>query len=120
MVASRRASSVVEEISHVYTLKEDKKTKKYFGPPNMYLGTKTYKFKDKDADDEQYCWSMSGNHCAKNIVANVEYKLMNHVHQLNAKQQSPFTTGYRTKMDTSTELDDNKINYFKEMIGCLR
>ena len=53
MVASRRASSVVEEISHVYTLKEDKKTKKYFGPPNMYLGTKTYKFKDKDADDEQ-------------------------------------------------------------------
>ena len=35
MVASRRASSVMEAISHVYTLKENKKTKKCFGPPDM-------------------------------------------------------------------------------------
>ena len=72
MAASRRASSVIEEISHVYTLKEDKKKKKCFVPTDMYLGTKIHKFKDKDADDNQYCWSMSGDHYIKNIVANVE------------------------------------------------
>ena len=35
MVASRRASSAMEAISHVYTLKGDKKTKKCFGPPDI-------------------------------------------------------------------------------------
>ena len=63
---------------------------------------------------------MSGNHYGKNIVANVEDKLMNHRRQLNAKQQSPFTTGYRPDMDTSLELYTKKLNYFQEIIGCLR
>ena len=94
MVALRRASSAMEEIIHVYTLKEEKKTKKCFGPPGMYLGTKIHKFREKDADEDQYCWSIPGDHYAKNIVAHVEDKLMNHGCQLNAKQQSPFTTGY--------------------------
>ena len=78
MVASQRASSAMEEISHIYTLKEDKKTNKCFGPPDMYLGKKIHKFKDKDADNYQYCWSVSGDHYVKNIAANVEDKLMNH------------------------------------------
>ena len=120
MVASRRAISVMEAISHVYTLNEDNKTKKCFGSTDMYLGTKIHKFKDKDADDNQYCWSMSGDHYVKNIVANLEEKLMNHVRQINTKQYSPFTTGYRPEMDTSPELDANQLNYFQEMIGCLR
>ena len=64
----------------------------------MYLGTKIHKFKDKDADNDQYCWSMSGDHYVKNIVANVEEKLMNHGRQLNANQQSPFNPGYRPNM----------------------
>ena len=78
MVASRCAISIMEEISHVYTLKEDKKTKKCFRPPDMYLGTKIHKFKYKDVDDKQYWWSMSGEHYVNNIVANVEDKIMNH------------------------------------------
>ena len=53
MVSSRRASSSMEAISHVYTLKEDKKKKKCFGTPNKYLGTKIHKFMGKDADDNQ-------------------------------------------------------------------
>ena len=101
MAALRRASSVIKSISHVYTLKVDKKKNKWFRPPDMYLGTKIHKFKDKDADNDQYCWSMSGDHYVKNIVANGEDKLINHGHQINAKQQSPFITGYRTDMDTS-------------------
>ena len=58
MVALRHVSSVMEAIIHAYTLKEDKKTKKCFRPLYMYLGTKTHKFTDKDADNDQYCWSM--------------------------------------------------------------
>ena len=95
IVASQCASSVIEAIRHVYTLKEDNKTKKCFVPPDMYLGTKIHKFKYKYEDYDQYCWSMSGNHYVNNIVANVEGKIMNHGRQINAKQQSPFTTGYR-------------------------
>ena len=113
MVASQRASSVMEAISYVYTLKEDKKTKSCFGPPDMYLG-------NKYADDNQYCWSMSGNHYVKNTVAKVDEKLMNHGSQLNVKQQSSFTTVYITDMYTFPELDTKQLNYFQEMIGCLR
>ena len=119
MVASRLVSSIMEAIIHVYTLKEDKKIKKCFGPPDMYLGTKIHKFKDKGAYNNQYCCSMSGDHYVKNIVANVYKKLMNHGRQITAKQQSPFTTGYRHEMDPSPELDTKQINYFQEMIGCL-
>ena len=35
MIASQRASSVIEATSRVYILKEDKKTNKCFWPPNM-------------------------------------------------------------------------------------
>ena len=101
MVALRHTRSVMEEISYVYTLKEKKKTNQCFGPPDMYLETKTHKFKDKDADDDQYCWSMSVENYVKSIVDNVEDKILNHVRQLNAKQQSLFTTGYRPEMNTS-------------------
>ena len=52
---------------------------------------------------------MSGEHYFKNIMANVEDKLMNHKRQLNAKQQSPFTTGYRPEMDTLPELDAKQL-----------
>ena len=83
----------------------------------MYLGTKIQKFKDKDAEENQYCCSMSGENHVKKIVAKVEYKLINHGRQINAKQQSPFTTGYRPEMDTSPKLDDKNFNYFQEMIG---
>ena len=62
---------------------------------------------------------MSGDHYVKNIVANVEYKLMNHERQLNTKKQLPFTTGYIPEMDTSSELDAKKLTYFQERIGCL-
>ena len=98
MLASRRSSRVMEAISHVYTLKEDNNTKKCFGAPGIYLGTKIHKFKDKDSDDGQYRWYIAGDHYVKNIVANVEDKIMKHGRQINAKQQSPFTTGYRPEM----------------------
>ena len=120
MVASWRARIIMESISHVYTLKEDKKTNKCLGPLNMYLGAKINKFKDKEKDDDQYCWSMSGEHYVKNIVANVENKLMNHGYQINAKQKSLFNIGYRPEMDTSPKLYAKQLKYFQEMIGCLR
>ena len=63
---------------------------------------------------------MSGDHYVKNIGAYVKEKVMNHGRQINAKQQSPFTTGYRTERDTSLELDAKHLNYFQEMIGCPR
>ena len=71
MVGLLHASSVMETISYAYTLKEDKNMKKCFRPPNMYLGTKIQKCKDKDADDNKYWFLMSVNHYVKNIVANI-------------------------------------------------
>ena len=38
LVASRRAKEIMESISQVYKLEEDKITKKYYGHPEMYLG----------------------------------------------------------------------------------
>ena len=120
MVSSRRATIVMEAINHIYNLKEDKNTKKCFGPPDMYLGNKIHKFRDKDADDYQYCWSVSGYYYIKSIMANVEDKIMNHRCQINANQQSPFTNGYRPEIDTSPELYAKQLNYSQEMIVCLR
>ena len=121
LVASRRAKEIMESISQVYKLKEDKVTKKCYGPPEMYLGTKIHKWRDKDADpDDPYCWSMSGDHYVKNIVNNVEEQLKSHGRQLNANQKSPFMSGYRPEMDISPELNDKQVNLYQEMIGCLR
>ena len=39
---------------------------------------------------------------------------------LNANQRSPFTIGYRPEMDTTPELKGDQVNYFQEVIGCLR
>ena len=56
---------------------------------------------------------MSGDYYVKNIMVNVEEKFMNHGRQLNEKQQSPFTTGYRPEMETSPELDSKQLKYFQ-------
>ena len=53
-------------------------------------------------------------------MENIDNKFMNHGRQLNAKQQSPFTTEYIPEMDTYPELYVRQINYSEEFIGCLR
>ena len=92
-----------------------------YGPPDVYLGSQIRKWRHPDADDDEpYCYSISGDHYVKNVVTNVQRKLQAHGRELNAKQQSPMTTGYRPELDTSPELDANNISYYQELIGCLR
>ena len=68
LVASRRATEIMESISQIYKLKENQATKKCYGPPEMYLGTRIHKWRDKDADpDDPYCWPMSGDHYVKTV-----------------------------------------------------
>ena len=69
----------MEVIIGSYTIKKYNKTQNYYGPPDVYLGTKIHKFRHPDADeDEPHCWSMSGNHDVKNIIANIEEGLNKH------------------------------------------
>ena len=59
---------IIKMISSVYTLKEDNKTKKSYGPPDVYLRTKIHKFQDIDAnEDDPHCWYMPGDHYVKNV-----------------------------------------------------
>ena len=78
----------MEAISGDYKLKEDKKTKKYYVPPYLYLGTNTQKFRHPDTDeDEPHCESMSGDYYVKNIIFNIKERLNKSVHKLDANQR---------------------------------
>ena len=118
MVVSRRCGAIMEAIGQVYKLKEDKETGKCYGPPDIYLGSKIGKHRDDETGKEY--WTMSGDKYVANLVADVKKKLEQAGRSLNAKQKSPFTIGYRPEMDTTPELGDDQVNYFQEIIGCLR
>ena len=45
LVAYWQAKWIMEAISGVYTLKEDKKTKQFYGPPDLYFRTNIQKFR---------------------------------------------------------------------------
>ena len=92
----------MESIIDVYKLEEDKKTKKYYGSPDVYLGTNIHKFWNTDADeDDPHCWFLSGDHYVNNIIANDEERFHKYVRKLTINQQSTFTQGYFPEMGTS-------------------
>jgi len=121
MVISRRAKEIMEAIDAVYKLKKDKKTGKCYSEPSTYLGTKIRKYRSPDADEnDPYCWSWSGDDYIKDIVEQCERKLKAHGRQLNAKQTSPLTPGYRPELDTSPELTGESWHWYNELVGQLR
>ena len=121
LVASCRATQVLEAINAVYKLKENKKTGKPYGPPDIYLGSQIKKYCHRNADpDSPFCYLMSGDDYIEKVVADVNKNLMAHGRELNANQRSPFTTGYRPELDVSLELNDENFSYFQELIGILR
>lgn len=120
MVISRRASDIMKGIDSVYKLKKDKKTGKSWDEPSIYLGAKVGKYRDPEDPDGKYCWTLSGDDYVRNIVNQVQAKLQQQGRQLNAKQISPLTKGYRPELDVTAELDDEGYQWYNELIGELR
>lgn len=120
MAISKKPGLIMEAIGSVYKLKEDKETKLRWSDPDLYLGTTIRKYRDPEDESGEYCWSMSGDHYVKSIVEDIQAKLNKIGRQLNANQQSPFSSGYRPEFDTSPELDDEGVSTFQELIGCYR
>ena len=58
--------------------------------------------------------NFAGNHYVNNVIANIKKKLMDNGRELNAKQQSPFLTGYRPESNKSPEFYEENTNYFQE------
>ena len=110
----------MKAINGVYKLKEDKTSGLPYGPPNIYLGLKVQKYCNPESEDDTYCWSLSGDDYVKNIVANVQKKLQADGRQLNAKQSSPLTIGYRPELDVSQELSGDSWSWYNQLIGELR
>jgi hypothetical protein len=77
---------------------------------------------------KQYCcrnnpsnikWGMSSEKYVLNAIANVEIELQQIDKALSTKASTPVLAGYRPELDVSPLLDDDRANYYQNLIGVL-
>ena len=68
---------------------------------DVYLGVHIRSHQDSEDKSDSFLYAISGNYYVKNIVANVNMKIIDHFREFDAKKQPPFITGYRPDLDTS-------------------
>jgi hypothetical protein len=120
LAVSHDPESIMKNLSALYRLKEDPKTKKGYHAPDRYLGANVGKFEIPGNTSGKTHWYMSADDYVKSAVANVETELDKVGKKLLNKVASPMTSGYRPELDVSEELDDGQANYYQNLIGVLR
>jgi hypothetical protein len=108
---SDNAKATMKDNQGTFKLKEDK-----IEIPTNYLGAQI----SQKVIDGIPCWTMSSEQYIKAAIANVETKLDKEGQRLPSKCLSPMKSGYQPKIDTSTELKLDGIQYFQGLIGILR
>ena len=65
-------------------------------------------------------WEMSSdNYCAA-LVENTEYTIKKNGILLTSKAVKPLSNGYKPEQDTTGELKGYDVQWYQEMVGCLR
>ena len=101
-----------KELGKRFTLKEAS-----IGPPVQYLGNKV---SEVILDNGNKCWAFSSSQYVQSAVKNVEDHLRKTGEKLPARAKSPWTSQYRPKVDTTSELSPEKATYYQSLIGILR
>ena len=86
MLAIRQLDQIMQAISKTYKLKKDKNTGLQYGPPYVYLGSQIWRYWYPEDHGDSFFYTVYGDQYVKNVVANVQKKLMDHGRELNARK----------------------------------
>ena len=100
------------QIQEDFKLKDDKMEE-----PDTYLGGELSKIANTDG---QMCWSMSADKYCMALVKNIEAVLRKKGLRLQSKCVTPLTNGYKPELDSTGELKADGLQWYQEIIGCLR
>lgn len=120
LAVSHQAPAIMDSLASLYRLKEDPSTKKKYGKPDRYLGANVGEFQIPGATTAKKHWYMSADSYVKAAVTNVETELDKVGKKLSTKVATPLSSGYRPELDVTPVLDDEKANYYQNLIGVLR
>ena len=84
--------------------------------PDLYLGA----ILNKKELNCQMMWTMTIQEYIKSAIDNLENKLNKKRLNLNACAGTPMKMGYKPEIDSSSEIDQEAITIFYEIIGIIR
>ena len=102
----------MKQIQANFKFKDDKMEE-----PDSYLGGELSKIINIDG---QSCWSMSSDKYCAAMIKNVESILMKKGLRLQSKCVTPLKHGYKPELDCTGELKADGLQWYQELIGCLR
>ena len=114
LIFSKDPKSVMDVLGNQYELKPESVKQ-----PDIYLGANLDKVQLPDGRSE---WSMSPRTYVKNAIKIVENLLAEDGDGTGMKSsaRNPFPSGYRPEMDVTTELQNELVSRFLQLIGILR
>ena len=105
-------SIALKQIKNNFKFKDDKMEE-----PDTYLGGDLSKI---DNVEGKPCWSMSSDKYCAALVKNVEQTLKKKGLRLPSRCPGPLAHGYKPELDCSGELKADGLQWYQELIGCLR
>ena len=106
------ARSILEEVQRTFKFKNGK-----IDAPEFYLGAKL----QKKAINGIECWTITSQDYIKAAVKNVEEAVKRKGRKLPTSNiDTPMNITYSPELDVTTELNEDDITYFQELIGVLR
>ena len=102
----------LKQIQAKFKLKDDK-----MDPPDTYLGGDLSKMDNIQGEE---CWAMSSDRYCAAMVNNVEETLKKKGLRLPSKSNAPLSHGYKPELDSTGELKADGVQWYQEIIGCLR
>ena len=102
----------LKQIQSNFKFKDDK-----IEEPQTYLGGDLSKITNTDGIP---CWSMSSDKYCTAMVKNIETVLKDKGLRLPSKCATPLSTGYKPELDSTGELKADGLQWYQEIIGCLR
>ena len=105
VVSIHKEYQAIQDIGRTYQLNKYKRMGLMCVPPDMHIGAHMFKHRYPEDYGNYFFYVIYSDHYLKNVITNVQKKLMGQGMELDAKQLSTFITGYLPNIDTSSEPD---------------
>ncbi|MGH7974027.1 MAG: reverse transcriptase domain-containing protein [bacterium] len=114
LCVSHKPRETMAVLGKLYRLKDDSVEE-----PKRYLGATVKQWRFPDQADKVR-WGLSSEEYVNSAIKNVEMELEKIDLKLPTKTSTPMNSGYRPELDVSPILDDERANYYQNLIGVLR
>ena len=112
---SANPAKIMEALWKIYKLKPVQGSDVPWEEPKRYLGADVGKYNLSG----ETAWYMSSDSYVKLAIKTIEEKLRKHDQCLSKKAEGPIQAAYRPELDVSPLLDDERANFYQELVGVL-